>query len=64
MWLEGGCNEATRFLKGELAQKAVQNIVRILKPWELEQVQWTAAGDVIQASEARCNASLGGESGG
>ena len=38
-------------MNSEIVQKAVQSIVRILKPWELEQVRWTAGDDVIQASE-------------
>ena len=49
--LRAECNEATRILKEELTQRAVQGITMILKPWELEQVRWTSEGDVTEASE-------------
>ena len=49
--LQGECNTAMRLLKEELVQKATKGIVRTLKPWELEQVYWTAEGDVVEASE-------------
>ena len=32
-------------------QKAIKGIIQTLKPWELEQVHWTAEGDVVEASE-------------
>ena len=49
--MQGDCKETTQVLKEELVHKAAQQMVELLRPWEMKQVHWTTEGDVPTATD-------------
>ena len=45
------CNQTTRILKEELIEKFAKLVQKVLKPWEIEQMQWIEKGGIDKVTK-------------